>query len=356
MLLGVLPPMNIKNFMNMKKSRHIHIYDLIYLTVFIILGTIGRTILVGGNLQPFPNFEIIMVLTFLAAMITKPYLAFFVPLISMIASDFLLGNPIFVGSQMNKIILFTYSGFIMISLICIITRRKTIPRFQQLRLQNIAVSAGIGIGFALIYDVWTNTGWWFLMYPHTLESFIAVFIAGIPFMIYHMISATLTFTLIGLPVLFMMTQKKQLSLPAQLPSAQKMALIAVTGLFITLSFTGSAVQIPHHSEIWLEDAEQTSITLTIEGNDWTVKDSITTVKSTTVLSVLERVCERNSIEIDTMYYTDFDSTLITSLNGDENGENDYYWQYYVNDELPMVGCDVYQVSNGDSILWRFENV
>ena len=91
-------------------------FEILLLIGFIGIATLGRYILFGLGVQPFPNFEIIMVITFLAALFLKPTFAIFVPLLSMIFSDILIGNPIFVGSQMNRIVLFTYSGFAIIAI------------------------------------------------------------------------------------------------------------------------------------------------------------------------------------------------------------------------------------------------
>ena len=92
-------------------------FNILLLMAFVGVGTIARTLLVGWNLQPFPNFEIIMVITFLAAIFLRSTMAILVPILSMILSDLLLGNSIFVGNQMNRIVLFTYSGFAMIALV-----------------------------------------------------------------------------------------------------------------------------------------------------------------------------------------------------------------------------------------------
>ena len=93
----------------MKVEKLSDINQIVLTIGLILIGALGRFILVGTEMQPFPNFEIIMVMTFLAALVLKPTLAIFVPLLSMMLSDLLIGNPIFVGSQMNRIVLFTYS-------------------------------------------------------------------------------------------------------------------------------------------------------------------------------------------------------------------------------------------------------
>jgi hypothetical protein len=200
--------MNIKNQSNLQQ--------IILFIGLILFGTIGRYVLFGLGVQPFPNFEIIMVATFLAVILLRPTIAFLVPLISMIGSDILIGNPIFIGSQMNRIVLFTYSGFTIIALINILNKGRLEKAFGTIRFKTVGLAAGLGIGFVLLYDVWTNLGWWYLMYPHTGTTLAAVFTAGVPFMIYHMISGVVTFVAIAIPVLLIVSKKAPTVQPIKL--------------------------------------------------------------------------------------------------------------------------------------------
>ena len=52
----------------------------------------------------------------------------------------------------------------------------------------------------------SNFGVWFLNYDHTLENLITVYLLGIPFMLYHMMSSVATFTMIGIPVYYGLSQ------------------------------------------------------------------------------------------------------------------------------------------------------
>ncbi|EMR74105.1 hypothetical protein MBGDN05_00067 [Thermoplasmatales archaeon SCGC AB-539-N05] len=330
--------------------------DILILIGFILLGTIGRTLLVGWNLQPFPNFEIIMVITFLAAIFLRPTMAILVPLISMIFSDLLLGNSIFVGNQMNRIVLFTYSGFAMIALVNIFNRNKFGKSLGELKIRNIGIAAGLGIGFVLIYDVWTNIGWWYLIYPHTTNSLAAVFTAGIPFMIYHMLSGAFTFIVIALPIVAYVSMGNKIEMPLKIRNVHKIPVAILVLCLVALSFTGTAMQIPEKSEIWLENSDETSIKIVIFGDGWLVKDNIFAYDGDTVFSILEEISERNDVSLEFTYYEQFDSILIDSIGNNQNGNDGKYWQYYVNGDIPMVGCDKYNVSNGDCIEWRFEAI
>ena len=339
--------MEIKNLSN--------IYQILLMSSLIGLGTIGRYALVSLGVPP--NFEIIMVMAFLSVILLRPSLAIFVPLLGMIFSDILLGNSIFVGNEMNRIVLFTYSGFAMISLINIFNRERFQKGLGKMQLKNVGFAAGLGIGFVLIYDVWTNFGWWYLIYPHTAQSLVAVFTAGIPFMVNHLISGIATFVLIALPVTYYTSHKEKLCIPINIRSIQKIPVVVFVIVLIVLSFTGTAMKIPEKSDIlWIEQSDQTSVKIVIQGDGWRIEDNIFAYDGDTVFSILKKCSERNGFSFEYTYYEEFDSMLIDSINNDVNGDNGKYWQYYVNEDIPMVGSDKYTVSNGDSILWSFETV
>jgi hypothetical protein len=338
--------MSIKNQTNLQQ--------LIVMIGLILFGTIGRYVLFGMGVQPFPNFEVIMVVTFLAVMILRSPLALIVPLVSMIGSDLLIGNPIFVGNQMNRIVLFTYSGFAIIALINLFNKDRLWSGLGQLRLKTFGLAAGLGVGFVLLYDVWTNLGWWYLMYPHDAPSLVAVFTAGLPFMVYHMISGVVTFVAIAVPVLAYVARKNKNIQPFKVKMAHKVpAVLLVLGL-VALSFTGTAMKVPEKSEIWLEKSDQTSVRIEIVGDGWTIGDNLVAYKEDTAFSLLERCSVKNGFTVTSTYYAQFDSTLIDSINNAAGGTDGRYWQYYVNGQLPNVGADKCLISNGDSVRWSFE--
>ena len=338
--------MSIKNQTNLQQ--------LIIMIGLILFGTIGRYVLFGMGVQPFPNFEVIMVVTFLAVMVMRSPLALVVPLASMIGSDLLIGNPIFVGNQMNRIVLFTYSGFAIIALINLFNKDRLWSGLGQLRLKTVGLAAGLGVGFVLLYDVWTNLGWWYLMYPHDAPSLVAVFTAGLPFMVYHMISGVVTFVAIAVPVLAYVARKNKNIQPFKIKMVHKVpAVLLVLGL-VALSFTGTAMKVPEKSEIWLEKSDQTSVRIAIVGDGWTISDNLVSYKEDTAFSLLERCSVKNGFTVTSTYYAQFDSTLINSINNAAGGTDGKYWQYYVNDQLPNVGADKCPISNGDSIRWSFE--
>lgn len=345
--------MNIQLFSKKNQDGHPLWYDLLLLTFFIIMGTLSRYFLVGLSAQPFPNFELIMVLTFVSLFLIRPALVFLIPLLSMICSDLLLGNPVFMGSSMNNIVLFTYTGFLIASFLFIKTKNKSNVALSQITIKSVGICVGFGMLFTLTYDVWTNIGWWYLMFPHTLESFISVFVAGIPFMIYHQLSTVFTFLTIAIPIGYLLTNKYHISISNKQNTFEKIPFIAVTSILILLSFSGSSMAALPQTDIWLEDAPETSVTIMVEGSSWMIKDQFTLAKDSSVLEVLTLLSDRHGFTLETSFDETFDATMITSINNDVNGENGQYWQYQINKETPLTGADNTVVSNGDVVIWHF---
>ena len=152
-----------------------------------LMGCVGRIVL-----HDYHNFETVMVSVFLASMLLPIYASFIVTISIMIASDIYLG---YFGS--SRILLFTYSGFMLVSFITAKYKNEIEGKFSAGTMYKFTSS---GIIFALVYDTWTNFGVFWLSYTHTIDNLILVYILGIPFMIYHLLSSIVTFSLIGFPV------------------------------------------------------------------------------------------------------------------------------------------------------------
>ena len=45
--------------------------------------------------------------------------------------------------------------------------------------------------------------------------------------------------------------------------------------------------------------------------------------------------------------------LITQIRDKENGQDQKYWQYFVNNEQAQISVDKYFPNNGENIEWKF---
>jgi hypothetical protein len=155
----------------------------------------------GGRilLHDYPNFETVMVSVFLASMLLPLNIALLVTMSIMVLSDIYLG---YMGA--TKILFFTYTGFLLVSLISSKFKNKLEGKFTSGTVYKFTSS---GIIFALVYDMWTNFGVFWLSYGHTIDNLFLVYALGLPFMIYHLLSSIVTFSLIGFPVYCILTKK-----------------------------------------------------------------------------------------------------------------------------------------------------
>ena len=103
--------------------------------------------------------------------------------------------------------------------------------------------------------------------------------------------------------------------------------------------------------------ENTTVTATISidfGNEtiWTYQN-ITMKGNATVFGFLLAAAKNGSFDVKYTYYGQYDSYLIDSIAGVENGKDNKYWQYWINGQYGMVGADKQPVKNGDTIEWKF---
>jgi hypothetical protein len=101
------------------------------------------------------------------------------------------------------------------------------------------------------------------------------------------------------------------------------------------------------------DVQTVSASLEIEGLN-TGEQQITGVVGQTLLGIMRQMNETNpNLNIQTQDYEGLGS-LVVQIGAWRNGTDEKYWQYTINDEVPMVGADQYVIQNGDSIKWEFK--
>lgn len=75
-------------------------------------------------------------------------------------------------------------------------------------------------------------------------------------------------------------------------------------------------------------------------------------ESLTVFSLLEELAQRENFKIE---FTIYEGTgaLVESIDGVRNGTDNKYWQYWLNEELPMTAADKKEIRGGDKVEWKF---
>jgi len=175
------------------RMNRIHHNDIVLFTLLLCFGAGGRILL-----EAVPNLETIMVATFLGALFLRSGYALALPLAGMLISDYFMGHLTSL-SGMNAILIFTYTGFLFVGVYTHRNRSRLGSALSRMDRPGIYNAAGLGMAFVLIYDIWTNLGAFWLMYPHTPAGLVTCYFMAIPFMLMHLFSGALSFVCLALP-------------------------------------------------------------------------------------------------------------------------------------------------------------
>lgn len=127
---------------------------------YIIIGLIVLAILTRLIPHP-PNFAPITgIALFSAINFNNRFFKFFVPLISLVIFDLIIG--------FSLINIFVYLSFIVIILVG--------NHFKKIKLKSILISS-------IVFFIISNFGVWIIGYPKTVNGFIMCYTAAIPFFI-----------------------------------------------------------------------------------------------------------------------------------------------------------------------------
>jgi hypothetical protein len=73
----------------------------------------------------------------------------------------------------------------------------------------------------------------------------------------------------------------------------------------------------------------------------------------TVWAVLEKLSnQEESLTVSSIDFGDI-GMMINDINGFKNGNDNVYWQFWVNNEYADISADNYALKDGDVILWKF---
>ena len=144
----------------------------------------------GNSLVMFDLFALAGIASVLAGVLIGGVYSLLVPLGAMALSDLILGN--------GPILLFTWSGFAVMGLLGLASRRSRAPTATY----ALALT-GVGVAGILVFDLWTNLGWWLLFYPHTLPGLATCYTMALPFMLGHLLTTTAALPLVALPLLYL---------------------------------------------------------------------------------------------------------------------------------------------------------
>ncbi|OGS40987.1 MAG: hypothetical protein A3K77_05440 [Euryarchaeota archaeon RBG_13_31_8] len=156
-------------------------------------------ITINGLTQPmfmFDLFFVVAIISIISGIILGGYYTFIIPISTMIISDIVIGN--------NWIILFTWSGFVILGLIGYFLKSK-----NKVSVKHIPGVLGLGIGGILLYDLWTNFGTWLggWGYTYTWAGLTLCYTKALPFMLWHLLSTTIAMIIVLVPIIYLKEHK-----------------------------------------------------------------------------------------------------------------------------------------------------
>jgi len=132
--------------------------------------------------------------------------------------------------------------------------------------------------------------------------------------------------------------------------------IFVVGLFFGyLSGKSTAVFPAPVAGSSLEELNQTA-SLMLDFGDGHVKvySEIPVVAGETLIHLLEKQAKTAKLDFTVKKYDSL-GVLVETIGDKTNGEQNKYWQYWVNNQSMPYGADQYKVQPGDVIEWKFLN-
>lgn len=132
-------------------------------------------------------------------------------------------------------------------------------------------------------------------------------------------------------------------------------IILMAGFFLGQSFQvdKTAISMADSQEAVPEELAPVSLMLDDGGADLKIYPQISIEKESTVFSVLQNLSNReDDLKLD------FDppgewGVFIKQIGEKKNGEENKYWQYFVNNKQPMVAADRYKLKGGEAIMFKF---
>jgi hypothetical protein len=96
------------------------------------------------------------------------------------------------------------------------------------------------------------------------------------------------------------------------------------------------------------------VSLIIHGDGWTINYHDVPTLNNTVFKILIECSQVYNFSVDYKHWEGYDSIFVNSINGTSNGQDNKWWQYYVNGEYGEIGCDKKEIFEGDLVEWKFE--
>ncbi len=95
------------------------------------------------------------------------------------------------------------------------------------------------------------------------------------------------------------------------------------------------------------------VSLVIDGVNWTIRYGPVTTANNTVYGLLLEASQRLHFAVVSQPYTLPAGILVVSINGSANTPSGPGWQYWVGTTYGDRGANLYPLSDGSNVTWRY---
>lgn len=95
------------------------------------------------------------------------------------------------------------------------------------------------------------------------------------------------------------------------------------------------------------------VTLLVDGGAWTIRYGPVTTTNNTAFGILTEAAKVLHFTVVYQYWQSPPGVLVTSINGTANTPTGPGWQYWVGTVYGDRGANLYPLSNGSNVTWRY---
>lgn len=101
-----------------------------------------------------------------------------------------------------------------------------------------------------------------------------------------------------------------------------------------------------------EEIEKQAVLVIDDGRGQPGTFSISFREKTTAFDLLKNKTEELGLNLKTKTYDI--GVFIEAIGDRENGQDGFYWMYYINGQMPQVAADKQELNPGDKVEFKFE--
>lgn len=129
--------------------------------------------------------------------------------------------------------------------------------------------------------------------------------------------------------------------------------IVVVAFFATLSNQSFYKKINTNNPTNQNTPTAKTVSIVFQQNGQDYEYTATIDDKSTIYQLTEMAAQDKKLDFGFKDYGEL-GIMITRIGTQTNGEDQKYWQYYINGQLAQIGASAYVPNAGDKIVWKFE--